>query len=80
VLTNVLFLTFQVNRQDHDTKQIWTPNHNSRICSKHFMDGTPTTLHPNPVLNLGNSNYTYLFHNLYYALALLYLNLVSIFK
>ncbi|XP_032880517.1 uncharacterized protein LOC116975475 [Amblyraja radiata] len=43
-----------VNRKDVKGKN-WQPDpkDNSRVCSKHFVDGEPTTLNPDPVLNLG---------------------------
>ncbi|XP_078252933.1 uncharacterized protein LOC144592278 [Rhinoraja longicauda] len=43
-----------VNRKDGKGKN-WQPDlkGNSRVCSKHFVDGEPTTINPDPVLNLG---------------------------
>lgn len=36
-----------VNRKD------WTPKSESRICSNHFVEGSPTVANPYPTLNLG---------------------------
>lgn len=47
-------ILFQINRQDPHTGRIWQPTSNSRVCSKHFVSGTPTQEHPDPVLELGN--------------------------
>lgn len=47
--------TKQVNRQDQlDRSKIWKPNADSRICSVHFVDGTPTQSNPYPSLKLGH--------------------------
>uniref|UniRef100_A0A8C5GST9 THAP-type domain-containing protein n=1 Tax=Gouania willdenowi TaxID=441366 RepID=A0A8C5GST9_GOUWI len=32
----------------------WTPNKDSRICSKHFKDGSPTKEHPYPTIHMTN--------------------------
>lgn len=37
-----------VNRKDPKTGKNWQPNADSRVCSKHFVDGKPTTLNPSP--------------------------------
>ena len=41
-----------VNRVDPETGQPWLPSPQSRVCSKHFVDGRPTTKHPNPTLHM----------------------------
>jgi hypothetical protein len=41
-----------INRQDTSGKN-WVPNYDSRVCSKHFVDGKPTAENPNPTLALG---------------------------
>ncbi|XP_062576281.1 uncharacterized protein LOC134238184 [Saccostrea cucullata] len=43
-----------INRTSTDGKNIWSPNDNSRVCSKHFVDGAPSLLHPYPTINLGH--------------------------
>ena len=43
-----------INRQDPQRKgKLWSPSKDSRVCSKHFIDGKPTPEHPNPTINLG---------------------------
>uniref|UniRef100_A0A8C6U0Y4 THAP-type domain-containing protein n=1 Tax=Neogobius melanostomus TaxID=47308 RepID=A0A8C6U0Y4_9GOBI len=42
-----------MNRKDIKTGQSWAPGKNSRVCSRHFVDGAPSTSFPNPTLNLG---------------------------
>jgi hypothetical protein len=43
-----------VNRQcSAKSKQIWTPDANSVVCSDHFIDGRPTICNPFPTLKLG---------------------------
>ncbi|XP_055504152.1 uncharacterized protein LOC129704819 [Leucoraja erinacea] len=43
-----------VNRKNQKgTHWLPHPNGYSRVCSKHFVDGEPTELNPDPVLNLG---------------------------
>lgn len=37
-------------------KKNWLPNSDSRICSNHFVDSTPTLKNPYPTLNLGHSH------------------------
>ena len=34
---------------------LWEPSKQSRVCSKHFVDGYPTVTNPRPTLHLGNS-------------------------
>ena len=41
-----------INRSDPDTGECWAPKSHSRVCSKHFPDGKPTSENPNPVVNL----------------------------
>ena len=41
-----------VNRKEADGKN-WIPKRYSRVCSKHFVDGHPTTQNPYPTLHLG---------------------------
>lgn len=43
-----------VNRKDsqHQWKR-WNANKYSRLCSRHFIDGCPTDIHPHPTLNPG---------------------------
>ncbi|XP_070574391.1 uncharacterized protein [Ptychodera flava] len=41
-----------INRKDGSGKN-WKPNRYSRVCSRHFIDGTPTKEHPDPTLYLG---------------------------
>ena len=40
------------NRKDEKGKN-WQPKSASRVCSKHFPDGRPTSQNPNPTINLG---------------------------
>ena len=35
------------------TPKLWSPGKQSRVCSKHFKDGRPTSEHPYPTLFLG---------------------------
>ncbi|KAK6170254.1 hypothetical protein SNE40_018690 [Patella caerulea] len=42
-----------IKRQDEHNK-VWQPKPYSRVCSKHFIDGTPTPENPNPVLQMGH--------------------------
>ena len=42
-----------INRIDKDTGNLWQPKGDSRICSKHFVDGIPTDKNPDPSLYLG---------------------------
>ena len=41
-----------MNRQDNKGK-LWSPRRDSRVCSRHFIDGNPTPEHPYPTENLG---------------------------
>ena len=41
-----------INRVNSD-KSPWTPGKQSRVCSKHFIDGKPTSDNPFPTLHLG---------------------------
>lgn len=40
-----------VNRKNGSEN--WKPKEDSRVCSKHFVDGRPTAVNPYPTLNLG---------------------------
>ena len=51
-LSCMLLLNVQVNRKDSTGKN-WVPRPHSRVCSKHFVDGSPTTTNPYPTLELG---------------------------
>ncbi|KAK7899648.1 hypothetical protein WMY93_020501 [Mugilogobius chulae] len=44
-----------INRKSIKTGENWEPVKNSRVCSRHFVDGAPSTSFPNPTLNLGDS-------------------------
>ena len=46
-----------VYRMDPTSKNNWQSNSNSRICSIHFKDGQPTTIHSYPTENLPPKNY-----------------------
>ena len=48
--------TKNVHRQDVKTGKMWIPSINSRVCSKHFVDGEPTELNPHPTLSMGHSD------------------------
>ena len=37
--------------------KLWSPSKDSRICSKHFIDGEPTVQNPHPTLELGYEGY-----------------------
>ena len=41
-----------IKRKDTHTGQPWVPKQESRVCSKHFVDGKPTEDNPNPTLHL----------------------------
>ncbi|XP_077863548.1 uncharacterized protein LOC144347594 [Saccoglossus kowalevskii] len=41
--------------QNDTSRQTWTPNLYSRVCSDHFVDSKPTEANPNPTLNLSQS-------------------------
>ena len=41
-----------INRKDEKGKN-WQPKSDSRVCSRHFPDGRPTSQNPNPTINLG---------------------------
>ena len=43
-----------INRQeDQHCGKLWEPRKQSRICSKHFLNGKPTEAYPYPTENLG---------------------------
>ena len=42
-----------LNRQALHGEGLWEPSKDSRICSRHFVDGEPTLVNPNPTLNMG---------------------------
>ncbi|KAK7933175.1 hypothetical protein WMY93_004071 [Mugilogobius chulae] len=42
-----------INRKNTKTGKNWAPDKNSRVCSRHFVDGAPSTSFPNPTVNLG---------------------------
>lgn len=44
--------TNAINRNIKKGK-VWVPKNNSRVCSKHFVDGKPTDENPDPTENLG---------------------------
>jgi len=33
--------------------KLWSPAKDSRVCSRHFVEGQPTLQHPHPTLNMG---------------------------
>jgi hypothetical protein len=66
IITALLILFGKVNRQEQDTGRPWIPGKNSRVCSKHFVDGEPTALNPNPTLLLGEV-FIVLYANLFIA-------------
>ena len=41
-----------LNRKNKKTGEPWVPTTESRICSKHFVDGEPTEKNPYPTLYL----------------------------
>lgn len=45
-----------INRKDLNSGKNWEPKAHDRICSKHFVDGQPTTNNPYPTLHLGYSS------------------------
>lgn len=59
--------TFPTQMRDNDRRQRWIktinrkceqgrnwePNNNSRVCSRHFPDGSPTEENPDPYIDLG---------------------------
>ena len=43
-----------INRQeDQHCGKLWEPRKQSRVCSKHFLNGKPTEAYPYPIENLG---------------------------
>ena len=43
-----------INRKIVGTSKLWVnPPHSARVCSDHFVDGSPTAEHPYPTLKLG---------------------------
>ena len=44
-----------INREKHSVKknQLWVPGKTARVCSEHFIDGSPTENHPYPTEKLG---------------------------
>ena len=44
-------------RRVNPDKSEWEPGHQARVCSIHFIDGKKTDENPNPILNLGYSDY-----------------------
>lgn len=43
-----------MNRKNVKTGKDWVPGSNSRVCSRHFVNGAPSSKFPNPSLNLGD--------------------------
>lgn len=41
-------------KSEKKTNKIWIPNEDSRVCSKHFVDESPTDSHPYPTLAMGH--------------------------
>lgn len=42
-----------INRSDKQTGRNWQPTEDSRVCTKHFVDGCPTPQYPYPTLHMG---------------------------
>ena len=43
-----------INREDPKKKgKLWSPSKYSRVCIKHFVDGEPTPMNPDPTIDLG---------------------------
>ena len=43
-----------INREKHSVKkQPWVPGKTARVCSDHFIDGSPSVTHPYPTEKLG---------------------------
>ena len=40
-------------KRETKNKTKWEPKESSRVCSEHFVDGTPTLQNPDPTLKLG---------------------------
>jgi len=63
IIAMLLFcLLSKVNRQEQSTGKPWKPGANSRVCSRHFTDGKPTTENPDPCLLLGMLLYNMINH------------------
>ena len=43
-----------INRKDPTSGKLWKPTYNHRVCSKHFIDGKPTSENPDPTLFMGH--------------------------
>ena len=40
-------------KREAENKAKWEPKESDRVCSEHFVDGTPTLINPDPTLYLG---------------------------